>query len=84
MLLLFCLLSYLVAQLFQQAHQQEQENKGSSNEHPDSSRLNVGQTKVKSKDLAQFGGITEQNLSLLKSGKVKEYLGTNSASAKIP
>ncbi len=27
--------------------------------------------KVKSKDLAQFVGITEQNLSLLKSGKVK-------------
>ena len=27
--------------------------------------------KVKSKDLAQIIGITEQNLSLLKSGKVK-------------
>jgi len=27
--------------------------------------------KVKSKDLASFVGITEQNLSLLKSGKVK-------------
>jgi len=27
--------------------------------------------KVKSKELAQYVGITEQNLSLLKSGKVK-------------
>ncbi len=27
--------------------------------------------KIKSKDLASFVGITEQNLSLLKSGKVK-------------
>lgn len=31
----------------------------------------LAQRKVKSKDLAEFVGITEQNLSLLKSGKVK-------------
>ena len=31
----------------------------------------LAQRKVKSKDLAAFIGITEQNLSLLKSGKVK-------------
>jgi putative transcriptional regulator len=36
-------------------------------------RLNLvlARKKVKSKDLAAFVGITEQNLSLLKSGKVK-------------
>lgn len=31
----------------------------------------LAQRKVKSKDLASYVGITEQNLSLLKSGKVK-------------
>jgi putative transcriptional regulator len=31
----------------------------------------LAQRKVKSKELAQYVGITEQNLSLLKSGKVK-------------
>ncbi|MFZ6744793.1 helix-turn-helix domain-containing protein [Undibacterium sp. JH2W] len=31
----------------------------------------LARRKVKSKELAQFVGITEQNLSLLKSGKVK-------------
>lgn len=31
----------------------------------------LAKRKVKSKDLAAFVGITEQNLSLLKSGKVK-------------
>ena len=31
----------------------------------------LAQRKVKSKDLAEFVGITEANLSLLKSGKVK-------------
>ncbi len=31
----------------------------------------LAQRKVKSKDLAAYVGITEQNLSLLKSGKVK-------------
>jgi len=31
----------------------------------------LARNKVKSKDLAAFVGITEQNLSLLKSGKVK-------------
>ncbi len=31
----------------------------------------LAQRKVKSKELAEFVGITEQNLSLLKSGKVK-------------
>ena len=31
----------------------------------------LARRKVKSKDLAAFVGITEQNLSLLKSGKVK-------------
>jgi putative transcriptional regulator len=31
----------------------------------------LARRKVKSKDLAQHIGITEQNLSLLKSGKVK-------------
>ena len=31
----------------------------------------LAQRKVKSKDLANYVGITEQNLSLLKSGKVK-------------
>lgn len=31
----------------------------------------LAQRKVKSKDLAGYVGITEQNLSLLKSGKVK-------------
>ncbi len=31
----------------------------------------LAKRKVKSKDLAQHVGITEQNLSLLKSGKVK-------------
>ncbi len=31
----------------------------------------LAQRKVKSKDLAQHIGITEQNLSLLKQGKVK-------------
>lgn len=31
----------------------------------------LAKRKVKSKDLAQYVGITEQNLSLLKSGKVK-------------
>lgn len=31
----------------------------------------LAKRKVKSKDLAQFIGITEQNLSLLKSGKVR-------------
>ena len=46
----------------------------------------LARRKVKSKDLAQHVGITEQNISLLKSGKVKgirfstlericEYLG---------
>jgi putative transcriptional regulator len=36
-------------------------------------RLNLvlAKKKVKSKDLAAFVGITEQNLSLLKSGKVR-------------
>lgn len=36
-------------------------------------RLNLvlARKKVKSKDLAAFVGITEQNLSLLKSGKVR-------------
>lgn len=36
-------------------------------------RLDVllAERKVKSKDLASYVGITEQNLSLLKSGKVK-------------
>jgi len=29
--------------------------------------------KVKSKDLAEFVGITEQNLSLIKTGKVKGF-----------
>ena len=33
--------------------------------------LMLARRKVKSKDLAAFIGITEQNLSLLKSGKVK-------------
>lgn len=33
--------------------------------------LMLAKRKVKSKDLAAFVGITEQNLSLLKSGKVK-------------
>lgn len=33
--------------------------------------LMLARRKVKSKDLAAFVGITEQNLSLLKSGKVK-------------
>jgi putative transcriptional regulator len=31
----------------------------------------LARNKMKSKDLAAFVGITEQNLSLLKSGKVK-------------
>lgn len=31
----------------------------------------LAQRKLKSKELAQYVGITEQNLSLLKSGKVK-------------
>ncbi|MBC3918606.1 helix-turn-helix transcriptional regulator [Undibacterium sp. CY18W] len=31
----------------------------------------LARRKLKSKELAQFVGITEQNLSLLKSGKVK-------------
>jgi putative transcriptional regulator len=31
----------------------------------------LAQRKVKSKELASYVGITEQNLSLLKSGKVK-------------
>jgi putative transcriptional regulator len=31
----------------------------------------LARSKMKSKDLAAFIGITEQNLSLLKSGKVK-------------
>ncbi len=31
----------------------------------------LAKRKVKSKDLASYVGITEQNLSLLKSGKVK-------------
>lgn len=31
----------------------------------------LAKRKVKSKDLAQFVGITEQNLSLLKTGRVK-------------
>jgi putative transcriptional regulator len=31
----------------------------------------LAQRKIKSKDLASYIGITEQNLSLLKSGKVK-------------
>ena len=31
----------------------------------------LAKNKVKSKELARFVGITEQNLSLLKSGKVK-------------
>ncbi|MFZ6656318.1 helix-turn-helix domain-containing protein [Undibacterium sp. TJN19] len=31
----------------------------------------LARRKVKSKELAQYVGITEQNLSLLKSGKVK-------------
>lgn len=31
----------------------------------------LARRKVKSKDLAAFVGITEQNMSLLKSGKVK-------------
>jgi len=31
----------------------------------------LAKRKVKSKDLAAFVGITEQNMSLLKSGKVK-------------
>lgn len=31
----------------------------------------LARSKMKSKDLAAFVGITEQNLSLLKSGKVK-------------
>lgn len=31
----------------------------------------LAKRKVKSKDLAQYVGITEQNISLLKSGKVK-------------
>lgn len=31
----------------------------------------LAQRKVKSKELAEYVGITEQNLSLLKSGKVK-------------
>lgn len=31
----------------------------------------LAERKVKSKDLAEFIGITEQNVSLLKSGKVK-------------
>ena len=31
----------------------------------------LAQRKIKSKELAAFIGITEQNLSLLKSGKVK-------------
>jgi putative transcriptional regulator len=31
----------------------------------------LAKNKVKSKELASFVGITEQNLSLLKSGKVK-------------
>jgi putative transcriptional regulator len=31
----------------------------------------LAQRKVKSKELAHYVGITEQNLSLLKSGKVK-------------
>ena len=36
-------------------------------------RLNLvlARKKIKSKDLAAFVGITEQNLSLLKSGKVR-------------
>lgn len=33
--------------------------------------LMLARRKVKSKDLAAYVGITEQNLSLLKSGKVK-------------
>lgn len=33
--------------------------------------LMLARRKIKSKDLAAFVGITEQNLSLLKSGKVK-------------
>lgn len=33
--------------------------------------LMLARRKVKSKDLAAYIGITEQNLSLLKSGKVK-------------
>jgi putative transcriptional regulator len=33
--------------------------------------LMLAKRKVKSKDLAAFVGITEQNLSLLKSGKVR-------------
>lgn len=33
--------------------------------------LMLAKRKVKSKDLAAYVGITEQNLSLLKSGKVK-------------
>lgn len=35
--------------------------------------LMLAKRKVKSKDLAAFVGIMEQNLSLLKSGKVKAY-----------
>ena len=31
----------------------------------------LAKRKVKSKDLAEFVGITEQNLSLIKTGKVK-------------
>lgn len=31
----------------------------------------LARRKVKSKDLAEFVGITEQNLSLIKTGKVK-------------
>ncbi|MEM8986047.1 MAG: helix-turn-helix transcriptional regulator [Pseudomonadota bacterium] len=33
--------------------------------------LMLARRKMKSKDLAEYVGITEQNLSLLKSGKVK-------------
>jgi len=37
----------------------------------------LAKRKVKSKDLAEFVGITEQNLSLIKTGKVKGIrLGT--------
>lgn len=33
----------------------------------------LAKRKVKSKDLAEFVGITEQNLSLIKTGKVKGF-----------
>jgi putative transcriptional regulator len=40
----------------------------------------LAKRKVKSKDLAEFVGITEQNLSLIKTGKVKGIrLGTLNA-----